>query len=68
MRTKTALAVRLVTRVTRVTRVDSPKRLYGVQTLKGKLAFRKSEIIHVWQFVSSVAQRNPVDVINLSRI
>ena len=42
---------------------------YGVQKLKGKLAFRKVEIIHVWQFVSSVAQkRNPVDVINASRI
>ena len=42
---------------------------YGMQNLKGKLAFRKIEIIHVWQFVSSVAQkRTPVDVINLSRI
>ena len=28
---------------------------YGVQKLKGKHAFRKIEIIHVWQFVSSVA-------------
>ena len=28
MRTKTTLAVRLVTRVTRVSRVDSPKTLY----------------------------------------
>ena len=42
---------------------------YGVQKLKGKLAFRKIEIIHVWQFVSSVAQkRNHVDVINSNRI
>ena len=30
MRTKTTLAVRLVTRVTRVTRVDSPKRSHSV--------------------------------------
>ena len=29
MRTKTTLAVRLVTRVTRVTRVDSPKTLFS---------------------------------------
>ena len=42
---------------------------YGVQKLKGKHAFRKIEIIHVWQFVSSVAQkRNLVDAINSSRI
>ena len=31
MRTKTTLAVRLVTRVTRVTRVDSPKTLLKVK-------------------------------------
>ena len=42
---------------------------YGVQKVKGKHAFRKIEIIHVWQFASSVAQkRNPVNVINSSRI
>ena len=42
---------------------------YGVQELKGKHAFRKNEIIHVWQFVSSVAQkRNFVDVIGWSNI
>ena len=39
---------------------------YGVQKLKGKLAFRKIEISHVWQFVSSVAQKlNPVDELNI---
>ena len=42
---------------------------YGVQELKGKHAFRKIEIIRVWQFVSSVAQKqNRVDVIDSSRI
>ena len=42
---------------------------YGVQKQQGKHAFRKIEIIYVWQFVSSVAQkRNPVDVFNSSRI
>ena len=42
---------------------------HGVQTLKGKHAFRKIEIVHLWQFVYSVEQkRNPVDVINSSRI
>ena len=30
---------------------------YGVQKLKGKHVFRKTEIIHVWLFVSSVAQK-----------
>ena len=41
----------------------------GVQKLKGKQDFRKIEIIHMWQFVSSVAQkRNPANVINSSRI
>ena len=36
---------------------------------KGQIAFKKIEIIHVWQFVSSVAQnRTSVDVINSSRI
>ena len=40
---------------------------YGVQELKGKHALRKIEIIYVWQFVSSVAQkRNFVDVIDWS--
>ena len=37
---------------------------YGVQELKSKHAFRKIEIIHAWQFVSSVAQKgNFVDAI-----
>ena len=42
---------------------------YGVQELKGKHALRKIEIIYVWQFVSSEAQkRNFVDVIDWSNI
>ena len=47
---------------------------YNVQKLKGKHAFRKTEIIHVSvsvsrQSVSSVAHKIiPVDVIYLSRI
>ena len=42
---------------------------YGVQKLKRKHASRKIEIVHVCQFVSSVAQkRYPIDVINSSRI
>ena len=36
--------------------------LYGVQKLKGKHVFKKTNIIHVWHIVSSVAQkRNPAD-------
>ena len=42
---------------------------YGVQKLKGKHAFRKIEIIHMWQILSSVApKQNHLDLIYSSRI
>ena len=84
MRTKTTLAVRLVTRVTRVTRVDSPKTLidcacvisrssnYGLQFGEDLIRPTKlnmaAKFVETFIFHRGIGERNAVQNLKLTFI